>query len=406
MAKKPIKKKSDGTEKANKYLQQSIDNLTDKIISQIQDDNRGVWSPSVLQTFKSTLNPVTKTVYSPLNTMLLNKFIDDNQCQSLMFITKAEAMKRFGAESLEGSKNAWALQSFKSSFCKYELNGDGKYKLDGKGQKIVQKDDQGKPITGHYYGRKFSAPLVNVSMINSPDVPEHWKKPTPTRQCDSEFLRKLIDFVSEEVAPCPVRRSPVNTHSYCNEKEIVLAPVGEYRSTLVELSSLLHEVGHITGFYDLKTGALIPEENRRENLRNYSLDDQARATEELTTQIALQGLISGLNIEDIDQAAYQAAMDNHDIYNSGWGSALLATKDGRDQLRQGLETAITEGNKVFVAIVDRIALKMKEQPELLAEVEQQLGSNNIISMKVGAAKQQEEKLKEKQNNKRGIKHGV
>ena len=373
------------------YVSEHLDTLARILFEKPQE----MWKPSVLRSFKSLHNPTTSTAYSPLNTVILSNFMSQHELSNPRFITKSRAKKMFGAEVTQDENGKERPSAYVVALKKdlllnvFEKNKDGTMKKDANGHPIKKLDSNGDPII---YSRKaygFAPPLINVEHLRShPDIPKTWLTVNNTPaigEPDNEFVRKLIDFVAKDVSPVKVVIDPNTDHSYCTTSKVVLAD--NYRSPLVEFSSLSHEVMHTSGYYNLTTGVYKTRDERRESLLDYHKSQASRGIEELTVQIAMMQFTDSLKLSSLDKDLYDATMSNHDVYNQGWASAIHKgdkSEEAFEKFKETLPVVLTESAKALRDFVDRAVLKMELNPELHAEIKNNLGEDNIISLKIKA----------------------
>ncbi|MGR5365938.1 hypothetical protein [Photobacterium damselae] len=373
------------------FVSEHLDALATKLFKEPEN----MWKPSVLNSFRPLHNPTTSTVYSPLNSMILNNFMEKHGISNPRFITRSRAKKMFGDEiTLDDNgkeiPSAYVVALKKDLLLNaFDKNEDGTLKLDSHGKPIKLTDENGVPIIYRRKAYGFAPPLVSVEQLRChPDIPKSWltKNKQEEPEPDNEFIRKLIDFVSDEISAVPVVINPLATHSECWNDKIVLAE--KYRNPLVEFCSLSHEVMHLSGKYDLPTGKRKPAHEVRESLAKYSDSKAYRATEELTVQIAMMQFIQSFNLSGIDKNMFDATMQNHDVYNQGWASRLSKESGGNkvsfEQFKESLHVVLTESAKALRDFVDTAVIKLKDYPALQEEIKNQLGEDNVITLKIKA----------------------
>ena len=370
------------------FVTEHLDELATKLFKNPEK----MWTPSVLQSFRAIHNPTTSTVYSPMNSMILSSFMAKNDVTNPRFITRSRAKKMFGAEVTQDENGKEIPSAYVISLKKdlllnvFEKNDDGSVRKNSDGKPVKKLDANGDPIIYRQKAYGFAPPLVSVEQLkNHPDIPKSWLSTAPAQVADNEFIRKMIDFVSDEISPVPVRRDPSTDHSYCSKNELVLSD--SYQNPLVEFCSLSHEVMHETGYYDLTTGGYKPANEQRESILKYSDSPVHRATEELTVQVAMMQFIQSFNLANVDDSVFEATMANHDIYNQGWAQEIHRNDKSEmsfDKFKDSLHVVLTESAKALRDFVDTAVNKLENNPELLREIQKNLGEDNIISLKIKA----------------------
>ncbi|PSV00542.1 hypothetical protein [Photobacterium kishitanii] len=378
------------------FVDSKIETLSKELLNDI---DRGVaWESSFIKNFSPIMNPLTKTVYSPLNTVTLLSFMKKHGSDTPRFISKSKAKEMFGSESLYVNEDpipSVRVVSLKKDLLtySYEKNDDDSYRLDSKGARIKKLDANGDPLI---YSKKlygFSRALVNVEHINSPDVPKEWldSKLGRSIENDDPFMHSFRNFIAADVSPIPVKvDNGIKCSNYSSNRDAIFTKSSDhFKSSLSELCKISHEIFHATGDRNFETGELLPGKMSRESFVRYNESDKFRAKEEIIVQIAMMNLIGKMNFKNIHEEIYDSIINNERAYNASWGKALIKDVNKEQQLdvmKEHVHEILTESGSAYRVFLDRAVSKIEKRPELLQEVTEKLGKENPITLKIEAKK--------------------
>ncbi len=288
--------------------------LADKLL---EEGKTGVkpWESSVFVT--EYKNPASGTVYNLENAAFLYFSSIDAGYKTPKFVTAKQGFEA-GLGMEKGTTGHKIIQRFGMKMGYFtERNPDGSVRKDDNGKAILKRDDEGNLIPRYQRMAKMVT-VFNLDQFKG-EIPKAWLEDEPKKLLENEEVLVKVRQVIENNGQVEIKRhSPealfllgsmkqaANFYKPLEDK-IFLAPSDNFKNTLREISTALHELSHATGH---------ESRLKRECAEKYHESNYYRGMEELVANFSARVLCQqlGLDKNEVSEAFDQ----NHDSYDSGW----------------------------------------------------------------------------------------
>lgn len=358
-------------EQYKKDVDEAILSVASRVAEKLIEDNKkGLkpWESSVFTTeFK---NPASGTVYNLENAAFLYFSTVDSGYNSPKFITAKQGFDA-GLTMEKGTKGHKIIQRFGMKFGYLpERNPDGSIRKDNEGRAVLKRDDEGNLIPIY----KRCAKMVSVFNLDQfkGDIPKAWLEVEQKKVLSNEDVLLKVMKVLEDNGNVEIKRhskealfllgakkDPVNFYSHSKDS-IYLAPSDNFKNTLREISTGLHELAHSTGH---KTRL------NRECAERYHEEKYYRGVEELVANFSARVLCQELGLDNNEVS--DAFDQNHDAYDASWMMRVIE-KDPRGifeaaDMAQRAKNMVTNwiGDKLrLIPEVNEVMKKKKSEQEV------------------------------------------
>lgn len=355
---------------------------TERIITSLEkfsETGRPVWESPVFNT--QFMNPASGVIYNSQNSAILSMLGEDKGYTHPLYLTYNQG-KAAGLNVIKGSEADYILQSFVK---KRELT-----KKNDKGIIEPLLDADGKPRFYMQSGEKQTA-VFNIKNFQG-EIPARIVKLINAQEqlATPEQVKTVLHSLIETM-PTPLRRNiqPDGKHNFYipSEDYINVAPSNLFKSSLHELSTILHEVSHSYGHSSRKN---------RESLAKYGDDISFRAHEELVANLSCQRIINhfGLKLDSVSgKDINELFFENHHSYDTGWTMAGL--KANPESVWLATRQADQTSSSIIQLLTDDLKLKLEKNPTLAVP--------EIVSATLQAKKESQESYEQKQTEKQTTK---
>lgn len=317
MAYKKIDKES-LIEKYKQDVDEAILSIASRLADKLLEEGKtGVkpWESSVFVT--EYKNPASGTVYNLENAAFLYFSSVDAGYKTPKFVTAKQGFEA-GLGMEKGTTGHKIIQRFgmKMGYVP-ERNPDGSVRKDSEGKTILKRDEEGNLMPIY----KRMAKMVTVFNLDQfkGEIPKAWLEDEPKKLLENEEVLVKVRQVIENNGQVEIKRhspevlfllgsakQPANFYKPVDDK-IFLAPSDNFKNTLREISTALHELSHATGHVSRL---------KRECAEKYHESNYYRGMEELVANFSARVLCQqlGLDKNEVSDAFDQ----NHDSYDSGW----------------------------------------------------------------------------------------
>lgn len=305
-------------DKYKKDVDDAILSIASRLANKLLEEGKtGVkpWESSVFKT--EYKNPASGTVYNLENAAFLYFSSIDAGYKTPKFVTAKQGFEA-GLTMEKGTTGHRIIQRFgmKMGYVP-ERNPDGSVRKDSDGKTILKRDEEGNLMPIY----KRMAKMVSVFNLDQfkGEIPKAWLEDEPKKLLENEDVLIKVRQVIENNGQVEIKRhSPealfllgsmkqaANFYKPLEDK-IFLAPSDNFKNTLREISTALHELSHSTGH---------ESRLKRECAEKYHESNYYRGMEELVANFSARVLCQqlGLDKNEVSEAFDQ----NHDSYDSGW----------------------------------------------------------------------------------------
>ena len=175
---------------------------------------------------------------------------------------------------------------------------------------------------------------------------------------EPEEIRTVIK-VLEKLSPLPVTRIKMAKGSSSFQSDLAgsinLPPSDYFKSDLVELNTLAHEIAHAYGHLARNKSDEF-KKFYRECHEKYSQDNKYRAEEELIANVTAGAFLCAFNIRSNSDERMEAFLANNETYDKGWASLL--SKD---------HSAVVRAVEMAEKITSHMSYMVKKELEVMYE---------------------------------------